>query len=1330
MATLAGSSQITDATNSKELTQINSSNDIRDSEESNQRLDDQQVRFENCEENHLECRSKEDLGKNLSSNYESRQSIASLTHTIQVLSELNEANELPKWRQQVRQVILKNPYFDGIILVLIVLNCAFLAAESPTEPSTSTRNMVVTYSEFFFTFCFAAEMITKIIGLGIYSYSFSYIRDPWNVLDGIIVITGGVTVVLYLFGENQTGVSGVRGFRLIRPLRAVNHMQEVRLIVSSLLRSFPKLVDVLLLYFFFVLLGGIAAVKLWNGSLRNRCVQINDNARDMGSDLERVCAPLLNPGMHGFQCPWGYSCLEVGNPYYGKLSFDNIGISILTIFTAVTMEGWSDTMYYLQDGTTEWAALYFIVVILVGSVFIANLALVMISIVFFETKESEKSISDGEAIAPTLMLEGSISELPEGNIITCTDKVKLNVKRFIQKEYFKRFIAATIVLNTLSMAIEHHNQPDSMTQVLEILNYVFTCILTLELILKLYCYTLREFSRRKFNIFDAVIVVLSLADIIQNLLSGKKTGISVLRALRLARIFKQFKGLWLTTKTILRSLQGVSVLTLLLVLVIFIYGLLGMQLFGGKFCDLEDPREYILSSSDSCVNLPRSNFDHLGIATLTVFQVITGEDWNTVMYNGMRSGSGGGNDLNSLFFITLFVCGNYIVLNLFIAVLINNFGSSQELDQRDTDTLSSNDYTPTSIKSKFMLCCCQSATTEVEEISIKDDKIIHSRDPNHTLIISLLQEIEHGINLDEINDAANLLLNSMPEVISCFNECGWIEGEGFTINYDSISLIDLLLEIVSSQIMLSDAVKEFLNETKCEKKTLCLSDREMELCSSMVRDIISSSSELYELMTNHGWSGEEFSTRFTRKHLTELRRDLIIQLIPADNRSTINQSHIAQFLSQMPSSHQNQDDTSKALFLFPITHPLRRLMFGLVTHRLFELVVIVLILLSTTSLAMNNPRKAPDELLPQILNTVNLVLTICFSIEALLKIIAHGFVLHESSYLRRDGWNRLDFLIVILSLAAIIFASSDVGKFEIFKVMRTLRPLRFINRSPGLKIVVVSLMKSIPALANIFFITTLIFVILGILGVQFFAGSFYACTDKVWGDVTYPLWTDTAAVANAPTTEHACLSYRDSNGISIYKWQNSKDNFDHLGAALLCLFEIATLEGWVSLMHLGQDAVGPHIAPRKDSQPYMAIYFVLVIVIVSFFIINLFIGALIEQYSICKEIYDEQFFVGLSEAQRMWISAQESMLQGTPKMNQKNDMPSWRVKIFFFVLHPFFDIFIAVCIALNVVFMCTEHYNQPSSITIFLVISNYVFIGIFMSEALVKVWLLFLILSR
>lgn len=102
-----------------------------------------------------------------------------------------------------------------------------------------------------------------------------------------------------------------------------------------------------------------------------------------------------------------------------------------------------------------------------------------------------------------------------------------------------------------------------------------------------------------------------------------------------------------------------------------------MQLFGGQF-----------NFSDGT---PPTNFNTFPIALLTVFQILTGEDWNEVMYQGIQSQGGHKKGMiYSLYFIILTLFGNYTLLNVFLAIAVDNLANAQELTAAEEEQAEEN----------------------------------------------------------------------------------------------------------------------------------------------------------------------------------------------------------------------------------------------------------------------------------------------------------------------------------------------------------------------------------------------------------------------------------------------------------------------------------------------------------------------------------------------------------------------------------------------------------------------------------------------------------------
>lgn len=204
---------------------------------------------------------------------------------------------------------------------------------------------------------------------------------------------------------------------------------------------------------------------------------------------------------------------------------------------------------------------------------------------------------------------------------------------------------------------------------LEITEFLFLGLFMCEMFIKMYALGPRIYFESSFNRFDCVVISGSIFEVIWSQIKDGSFGLSVLRALRLLRIFKVTKY-WSSLRnlviSLLNSMRSIISLLFLLFLFILIFALLGMQLFGGQFNFPE--------------GTPATNFNTFPIALLTVFQVLTGEDWNEVMYYGIVSQGGHSEGMiYSLYFIVLMLFGNYTLLNVFLAIAVDNLANAQEL---------------------------------------------------------------------------------------------------------------------------------------------------------------------------------------------------------------------------------------------------------------------------------------------------------------------------------------------------------------------------------------------------------------------------------------------------------------------------------------------------------------------------------------------------------------------------------------------------------------------------------------------------------------------------
>ncbi|XP_006802755.1 sodium channel protein type 4 subunit alpha B-like [Neolamprologus brichardi] len=251
-------------------------------------------------------------------------------------------------------------------------------------------------------------------------------------------------------------------------------------------------------------------------------------------------------------------------------------------------------------------------------------------------------------------------------------KLKEYVKLMVMDPFLDLGITICIVLNTLFMALEHYPMTDEFNTMLSVGNLVFTGIFTAEMVLKLIAMDPYYYFQQGWNIFDGIIVCLSLMELgLSNV-----EGLSVLRSFRLLRVFKLAKS-WPTLNTLIKiignSVGALGNLTLVLAIIVFIFAVVGMQLFGKNYQDC------VCKISFDC-QMPRWHMKDFFHSFLIVFRVLCGE-WIETMWDCMEVA---GQPLCILVFMLVMVIGNLVVLNLFLALLLSSF-SSDNLSAPDED---------------------------------------------------------------------------------------------------------------------------------------------------------------------------------------------------------------------------------------------------------------------------------------------------------------------------------------------------------------------------------------------------------------------------------------------------------------------------------------------------------------------------------------------------------------------------------------------------------------------------------------------------------------------
>ncbi|XP_012587842.1 PREDICTED: voltage-dependent L-type calcium channel subunit alpha-1C isoform X14 [Condylura cristata] len=1145
--------------------------------------------------------------------------------------------------------------FEIIILLTIFANCVALAIYIPfPEDDSNATNSNLERVEYLFLIIFTVEAFLKVIAYGLLFHPNAYLRNGWNLLDFIIVVVGLFSAILEQAtkadGANALGgkgagfdVKALRAFRVLRPLRLVSGVPSLQVVLNSIIKAMVPLLHIALLVLFVIIIYAIIGLELFMGKMHKTCYNQEGVADVPAEDEPSPCA--LESG-HGRQCPNGTVCKPGWDgPKHGITNFDNFAFAMLTVFQCITMEGWTDVLYWMQDAMGyELPWVYFVSLVIFGSFFVLNLVLGVLSGEFSKEREKAKArgdfqklrekqqleedlkgyldwITQAEDIDPENEDEGMDEEKPRNMSMPTSETESVNTENVagggiegencgarlahrISKSKFSRYwrrwnrfcrrkcraavksnvfywlVIFLVFLNTLTIASEHYNQPHWLTEVQDTANKALLALFTAEMLLKMYSLGLQAYFVSLFNRFDCFIVC---GGILETILVETKImsplGISVLRCVRLLRIFKitrYWNSLSNLVASLLNSVRSIASLLLLLFLFIIIFSLLGMQLFGGKFNFDE-------------MQTRRSTFDNFPQSLLTVFQILTGEDWNSVMYDGIMAYGGPSfpGMLVCIYFIILFICGNYILLNVFLAIAVDNLADAESL-----------------------------TSAQKEEEEEKERK--------------------------------KLARTASPEKKQ---------------------------EVVEKPVVVEEAKEE-----KIELKSITADGESPPTTKINMDDLQPNENEDKSPYANPEATGEE----------DEEEPEMPVGPRPRP----LSELHLKEKAVPMPEA--------SAFFIFSPNNRFRLQCHRIVNDTIFTNLILFFILLSSISLAAEDPVQHTS-FRNHILGNADYVFTSIFTLEIILKMTAYGAFLHKGSFCR-NYFNILDLLVVSVSLISFGIQSSAINVVKILRVLRVLRPLRAINRAKGLKHVVQCVFVAIRTIGNIVIVTTLLQFMFACIGVQLFKGKLYTCSDS------------------SKQTEAECkgnyITYKDGEVdhpiIQPRSWENSKFDFDNVLAAMMALFTVSTFEGWPELLYRSIDSHTEDKGPIYNYRVEISIFFIIYIIIIAFFMMNIFVGFVIVTFQ--EQGEQEYKNCELDKNQRQCV---EYALKARP-LRRYIPKNQHQYKVWYVVNSTYFEYLMFVLILLNTICLAMQHYGQSCLFKIAMNILNMLFTGLFTVEMILK----------
>ncbi|KAG2468052.1 SCN8A protein, partial [Polypterus senegalus] len=618
-------------------------------------------------------------------------------------------------------------------------------------------------------------------------------------------------------------------------------------------------------------------------------------------------------------------------------------------------------------------------------------------------------------------------------------KIKEITNLIVMDPFVDLAITICIVLNTLFMAMEHYPMTPQFEHVLSVGNLVFTGIFTAEMLAKLIAMDPYYYFQEGWNIFDGFIVSLSLME----LGLANVEGLSVLRSFRLLRVFKLAKS-WPTLNMLIKiignSVGALGNLTLVLAIIVFIFAVVGMQLFGKSYKDC------VCKIAQTC-ELPRWHMNDFFHSFLIVFRVLCGE-WIETMWDCMEVA---GQTMCLIVFMMVMVIGNLVVLNLFLALLLSSFSADNLAATDDDGEMNNLQISVIRIKKgiawfkakvrKFMAAHFKKKVTdEVKPLDDMYDKKVNCI-ANHTAA-----DINRDMDFQKNGNGTTSGIGS--------------SVEKYIMDEERMSFIHNPNLTVRVPIAVGESDFENLNTEDFSSESDIEGSKEMDDTSSSEGSTIDIKPDAEEVVVEQPEEYVDPDACFT---------DACVASCKVCQVSIV-------------------EGWGKYWWF------LRKTCYLIVEHNWFETFIIFMILLSSGALAFEDIYIEQRKMIRTILEYADKVFTYIFILEMLLKWVAYGFVKYFT-----NAWCWLDFFIVdvsIVSLIANALGYSDLGPIKSLRTLRALRPLRALSRFEGMRVVVNALVGAIPSIMNVLLVCLIFWLIFSIMGVNLFAGKYGYCFNE------------------------------------------------------------------------------------------------------------------------------------------------------------------------------------------------------------------------------------------
>ncbi|KAF8465445.1 Ion transport protein-domain-containing protein, partial [Russula ochroleuca] len=1049
-----------------------------------------------------------------------------------------------------------------------------------------------------------------------------YLRHSWTRTDAVSVIAFWITFVLAQTGVEHSAKHHIGVFRalsVLRTARLLSITSGTTTIMHSLKTARPLLVSVAYFVLFAMALFSIIGVQSFNGSYRRSCY-LEPVLGEAETQLTQVCGGYIDPGtlsvmpyitqdgrnvtVKGYICPLGQVCKEGSNPQSNIESFDTIYYSALQVFVVASANGWSPLMYNMIDAEFFLSCFFFITCLVVLNFWLINLFVAVITNTFSAIRTETRS--SAFSAAPIQAIVDEQDEAWAARADVRRRKARRNTVREVYENIRWCWVALALASLVLQ-ATRGVNISPTHEQILNIAELVITIAFDIEIVLRFVANLpdWRGFFVQGNNYLDLVLAIGST--IIQIPVVHRSPAYPWLTIFQLARFYRvilEIPRMRPLLLSVFANLRGLVNMVLFLMIVNYLAALFVAQILRGD-----------MQSSLAM------NFGEIFTSFLAVYQVFSSENWTNVLYSSATAEVPLGQAVVViLFFVGWFFFANFIVLQMFIAVINENFDIAEEAKRGQQ----ANHY--------FQ-------STQGPEKTWAP--WIHRLNPYRWLKPS-----PRAIVVENL--PSNLVLPMQKALVQDY----------------SLPMPERRPTRVRSRVN-RKPVRHFMNKSLNILQRLFIGDTQSNDVPLANLRHVRKNSDSHQNTTSEG---------------TETDRDLLASINNEAAAAAAGDDALDERKAIKADFIRNHPTFDRTFWVLSQKNPLRKFcqmlvrpaggerIYGVrlstIAHTIFQFVLLVAVVGGIVVESIATPLYRRDfyakhgPVRGSWFDIAESVFGLTLVVEFIIKIIADGFLFTPNAYVR-SIWNVLDFFIMAGIVVNVVTGLVFVGGLSRFtRSLKALRALKLITLIEKMRSTFESLIISgITRILDAAMLAMLYMIPYAVWGLNIFAGLTNECNDS-----------NASGSSDCINEYHNSVVTSSSGNPALMfpvprVWANPSPSttfsFDSFKASLLILFEIVSLEGWVDVMGVVTSITGPNLQPQTNAAQVNAIFFVVYNLLGGVVILTLFVSIIIGNFRA------KTGTALLTQSQREWIDLQKLLRRQRPSKRPRR-RPTWAFRAWCF----------------------------------------------------------------